>query len=168
MCTDFLCMHNKCIYYLTVCALYIQVRACIERSVRSERSVLSSWKAKDKAIFGGGVRLIVGFQPPMVISPTASWIRWCMQVYAWWFNVGLYCLGQTLGQTILGAKSPIQFRHWWAERNHSDHLYWLRAAQSDAYLINAKLRSANLPFFTSLVWRGRRSNPCLPHPERTL
>ncbi len=31
---------------------------------------------------GGGIRLIVGFQPLMVISPTASWIRWCMQVYA--------------------------------------------------------------------------------------
>ena len=30
----------------------------------------------------GGIRLIVGFQPHMVISPTASWIRWCMQVYA--------------------------------------------------------------------------------------
>ncbi len=31
---------------------------------------------------GGGIRLIVGFQPLVVISPTASWIRWCMQVYA--------------------------------------------------------------------------------------
>ncbi len=31
---------------------------------------------------GGEIRLIVGFQPLMVISPTASWIRWCMQVYA--------------------------------------------------------------------------------------
>ncbi len=31
---------------------------------------------------GGGIRLIVGFQPPMVISPTASCIRWCMQVFA--------------------------------------------------------------------------------------
>ncbi len=31
---------------------------------------------------GGGIRLIVGFQPLMVISPTASWIPWCMQVYA--------------------------------------------------------------------------------------
>ncbi len=30
----------------------------------------------------GGIRLIVGFQPLMVISPTASWIRWCMQVCA--------------------------------------------------------------------------------------
>ncbi len=29
------------------------------------------------------IRLIVGFQPLMVISPTASWIRWCMHVYAW-------------------------------------------------------------------------------------
>ncbi len=31
---------------------------------------------------GGWIRLIVGFQPLMVISPTVSWIRWCMQVYA--------------------------------------------------------------------------------------
>ncbi len=31
---------------------------------------------------GGGIRLIVGFQPLMIISPTASWIQWCMQVYA--------------------------------------------------------------------------------------
>ncbi len=31
---------------------------------------------------GGEIRLIVGFQPLMVIWPTASWIRWCMQVYA--------------------------------------------------------------------------------------
>ncbi len=29
---------------------------------------------------GGGIRLIAGFQPLMVISPNASWIRWCMQV----------------------------------------------------------------------------------------
>ncbi len=36
---------------------------------------------------GGGIRLIVGFQPLMVISPTASWIRWRMQVYAWWLGV---------------------------------------------------------------------------------
>ncbi len=28
----------------------------------------------------GGIRLRVGFQPLMVISPTASWSRWCMQV----------------------------------------------------------------------------------------
>ncbi len=31
---------------------------------------------------GAWIRLIVGFQSLMVISPTASWIRWCMQVYA--------------------------------------------------------------------------------------
>ncbi len=30
----------------------------------------------------GWIRLIVGFQPLMVISPTASWIPWCVQVYA--------------------------------------------------------------------------------------
>ncbi len=30
---------------------------------------------------------------------------------------------------------------------------------------SAKLRSANLPFLTSLVWRGRESSPGLPHPD---
>ncbi len=33
---------------------------------------------------------------------------------------------------------------------------------------SAKLRSANLPFFRSLVWRGRESNPGLLLPKRTL
>ncbi len=76
--------------------------------------------------WGGGIRLIVGFQPLMVISQTTSWIRWCMQVYAWWFNVDLSCLGRTIyARQFLGAKPPIQFRHRWAERNHLDHLYWL-------------------------------------------
>ncbi len=40
---------------------------------------------------GGGIRLIVGFQPLMVISPTASWIRWCMQVWHYgrtWHRLG--------------------------------------------------------------------------------
>ncbi len=37
----------------------------------------------DGILMGGGeIRLIVGFQPLMVISPTASRIRCCMQVYA--------------------------------------------------------------------------------------
>ncbi len=88
---------------------------------------------------GGGIRLIVGFQPLMVISQTASWIRWCMQVNAWWFNVDLSCLGRTIyARQFLGAKPPIQVRHRWAERNHPDHLYWPRPAQSDPQLIKAK------------------------------
>ncbi len=33
---------------------------------------------------------------------------------------------------------------------------------------SAKLKSANLLFFTSLVWHGRASNPGLQHPEGTL
>ncbi len=49
------------------------------------------------------------------------------------FNVDLSCLGRTIyARQFLGAKPPIPFRHRWAEMNHSDHLYWLRAAQSDA------------------------------------
>ena len=39
---------------------------------------------------------------------------------------------------------------------------------SPSLVPSAKLRSAHLPVFTSLVWRGRGSNPGLPHPERTL
>ena len=35
---------------------------------------------------GGGIRLIVGFQPLMATTPTASWIQWCMQVF---FSTGL-------------------------------------------------------------------------------
>ncbi len=72
---------------------------------------------------GGEIRLIVGFQPIMVISPAASWIRWCMQVNAWWFNVDLSCLGRMIyARKFLGAKPPIQFRHRWAERNSDSGL----------------------------------------------
>ncbi len=39
-------------------------------------------------LWGGGIRIIVGFQPLMVISRTASWVRGCMQVYVWWFHNG--------------------------------------------------------------------------------
>ncbi len=88
-----------------------------------------------------------------------------------WVNVDLYCLDRTIcTRQFLGAKPPIQFRHRWAERNHSDHLYWLRAASQlpNSLMPSAKLRSANLPVFTSLVWHGRGSNPGLQHPERTL
>ncbi len=45
---------------------------------------------------GGGeeIRLIVGFQPLMVISPTASWIRWWVQVYACMYNFWIFPNGQ--------------------------------------------------------------------------
>ncbi len=50
---------------------------------------------------GGEIRLIVGFQPLMVISPTASWIRWCMKVYAWWFAIRV---GETDVKSSPGVK----------------------------------------------------------------
>ncbi len=102
---------------------------------------------------GGWIRLTVGFQPLMVISPTASWIRWCMQVYAWWFNVDLSCLGRTIcarqfgGATIYTDSEP-------------------PSRMPNSLMPSAKLRSANLPVFTSLVWRGRESNRGLPHAPR--
>ncbi len=52
----------------------------------------------------------------MVISLTASWIRWCMQVFEWWFNVDLSCLGRRIyARQFLGAKPPIQFCHRYKE-----------------------------------------------------
>ncbi len=120
--------------------------------------------------WGGGIRLIVGFQPLMVISPTAR-IRWCMQVYA--CELMWACLV-------------------WAERSSPDSFWvpshWFKSATGEqkgisqtiytdseppcripnSLIPSAKLRSANLPVFRSLVWRGRGLNPGLPHPERTL
>ncbi len=47
-----------------------------------------------------------------------------------WVNVDLSCLDWTIyARQFCSAKPPIQFRHTWAERNYSDHLYWLRATQ---------------------------------------
>ncbi len=79
------------------------------------KSLNLSW---DKGLWGGGIRLIVGFQPLMVISPTPSWIRSCMHVYnAWWFNVDMSCLGRTVyARQFLGTKLPIQLRHRGTER----------------------------------------------------
>ncbi len=117
----------------------------------------------------GWIRLIVIFQPLMLISLTVGWIRWCMQLYACKLCGPVLFGPKIYARQFWGAKPPIQFRHRWAESNHSDHLYWPRAAQSVAWLINAKLKpKPNLPFFTSLVWCSRGSNPGLPHPERTL
>ncbi len=49
------------------------------------QTTLGSKLGEESLSLGGGVGLIVGivgFQPLMVVSPTASYIRWCMQVYA--------------------------------------------------------------------------------------
>ncbi len=94
-----------------------------------------------------------------------------MQVYVWWFNVDLSCLGRTINaRHFLGAKPPIQLRHRWAQRDHSYHDSEPPNWMPNAQLINANCQAAkpNLPFLTSLVWRGRGSNPGLPHPERML
>ncbi len=124
-----------------------------------------------KIMLWGVNRPIVGFQLLMVISPTARWIRWCMQVYGLWFNVDLSCLSRTISaRQLLGAKPPNQFRHRWAERNHSDHLYWLRAPQSDAKLINAKRQAKKRkpPIFYVFGVTRAGIELRLPHPERTL
>ncbi len=54
--------------------------------------------------------------------------------------------------------------------NHSDHLYWLRAAQSDALLINAKRQAEKRkpPIFNVFGVTRSGIEPGLPHPERTL
>ncbi len=114
-------------------------------------------------VFGGWIRLIVGFQPLMVISPTASWIRWCMQVYA--CELLWTCLVRCQATDSISPQ---------VSRNESLRPYNILTPSRppsrfpNSLMPSAKLRSANLPVFASLVWRGRGSNPGLPHPERTL
>ncbi len=122
---------------------------------------------------GGGV-----FQAYSQLSTTHSHItdyKLDSVVYAgvWGFNVDLSCLGRTIYvQQFLGAKPPIQFRHRWAaEKGITRTIYTDSEPPSrmpNSLMPSAKLRSTNLPFFTSLVWRGRGSNPGLPHLEQTL
>ncbi len=52
----------------------------------------------------------------------------------------------------------------------SDHYaHSEQASQLPNWLVSSvKLKSASLPLFTPLLWRGRGSNSGLPHPERTL
>ncbi len=117
---------------------------------------------------GGWIRLIVGFQPLRVISPTPSWIRWCMQVFV---NVDLSCLGRTNYARQLWVPSH-QFNSATGEQKritqtiYTDYEPPIRLPNS--LMPSAKLTSTNLPVFTSLECRGRGSNLGLPHPERTL
>ncbi len=82
------------------------------------------------------IGLIVRLQPLIVILPTASWIRWCcmcMRMWVWWVNLDLSWLGRTIYiRQFFGAKPLTQFRHIWAEMNHSDQFYWFLAGQSVA------------------------------------
>ncbi len=118
-----------------------------------------------------GIRLIVGFQPLVVISPTASWILWLMQVYAWWVNVELSCFGRATYARQFWVPSH-RFNFATGEQKGITQAIYTdsepRSRMPNSLMPSAKLRSANLPFFTYLVWRGRGSNPGLPQPERTL
>ncbi len=81
----------------------------------------------DRRVGGGWIRLIVGFQPLMVISPTASWIRWCMQVYACEF----LCNGEAITKNI---NIPQQYTwniitdHWCVTSQHIPLRPWTKTA----------------------------------------
>ncbi len=116
----------------------------------------------------GWIRLIVGFQPLMVISPPASWIRWCMQVYA--------C--ELMWTCLVWPKRSTPDSFWVPSHRFNSatgELKWITqtiytdseapSRLPNSLIPSAKLRRANLPLFlTSLVWRGRGSNPA---PSRT-
>ncbi len=106
---------------------------------------------------GGWIRLIVGFQPLMVISPTASEI-WCMQVYA--CELMWTCLVWAERSTPDNFLVPNhRFKSATGEQKGiTETIYTdseLPSRMPKSLMPSAKLRSANLPFFTSLVWRGR-------------
>ena len=118
----------------------------------------------------GWIRLIVGFHSLMVISPTASWIRLCMQVYAWWFNVDLSCLGRTIfDQTIFGCQAT----------DSQCIIEMGQVPSSETCLLIATNNKANLPIkserlaycFFLYFQQMRQPNAiilyCIP-PQRTL
>ncbi len=116
------------------------------------------------------IRLIVGFQPPMVISPTASWIRWCVQYSC-----------ELMWTCLIWAERSTPDNFWvpshrfnsamcrWADRNHSDHLYWLRASSRlpNSLMPSTKLRSAKPPaFYVFGVTRsGIEPRPAAPRED---
>ncbi len=118
----------------------------------------------------GWIRLIVGFQPLLVISPTASWIRWCMQVYEWWFNGDLFWGHRSTPDNVWVPS--YQFNSTTGKQKGITQIIYTDSEPSsqmpNSSIPSAKMRSANLPVFTSLVWCGRGSNPSLPHPEQKL
>ncbi len=100
----------------------------------------------------------------MVISPTASWIRWCM-----WTQLMWTCLVWAEQSTPDSFRVP---RHRFntatgVQKGITQTIYTdskLTSRLSNSLMPSAKLRSANLPVFTSLVWRGRDWTPA----SRTL
>ncbi len=92
-----------------------------------------------------------------------------MPVYAWWFNVDLFLFEPNdIRPTIFGCQATDSIPSQ-VSRKES-----LRPTDSEppsrmpnSLMPNAKLRSTNLPSFTSLVWRSQGLNPDLPHPGRS-
>ena len=121
--------------------------------------------------YGGG-----GSQAYSLLSTTHDhiidcWIRWCMQVYA--CELIQTCLvwaeQSTLDSFLVTSH---RFNSAMGEQKGITQIIYtdseLPSRLPNSFMPSTKLRSANLPMFTSLVWRGQGSNPSLPHPERTL
>ncbi len=114
--------------------------------------------------YRGWIRLIVSFQPLMVISPTASWILWCMQVYA--CELMWTCLvwaGRSMPDSFWVPSHRFNFdtdeQKWITQTIYTDSEPPSRLP--NLLMPSAKLRSANLPVFTlvPLVWRPRPPAP---------
>ncbi len=100
-----------------------------------------------------------------------NWIRWRMQVYA--CELMWTCLVWAQRSTPNGFWVPShRFNSATGEQKGITQTIYTDSKPPtqlpNSLMPSAKLRSANLPVFTSLVWRGQGSNPGLPHPEQTL
>ncbi len=136
-------------------------------------SILAPFTIGDPFIMlGGGIRLIVGFQPLMVISPTASWIRWCMKVYVWCFNVDFFLFGPNdLRLTILGCQATDSIQPHVTTKGITQTIYTDSEPPSqipNSLMPSAKLRSANLPFLRLWCDAAGDRTPASRTPERTL
>ena len=114
----------------------------------------------------GWIRLIVGFQPLMVILPNAfGGVCRCM------------CGDLICGPVLFGLKDlPPTILECQAtdliapgeQKGITQTIYTDSETPSrmpNSLMPSAKLRSANLPFFTSLVWRGRDRTPISHTPN---
>ncbi len=95
----------------------------------------------------GWIRLIVGFQPLMVISPAACFIRWCMQVYAWWSNVDRSWAERSMPGNFWVPNHRFNFATG-EQKGITETIYTDSKPPNrlpNSLIPSAKLRSANLP-----------------------
>ncbi len=107
----------------------------------------------------------------MVISPTASWIRWCMQAYAcelMWTYLHVVWSERSTPDNFWVASH--QFKSATGEQKGIIHIIYTDSEPpsrlTNSLMPSAKLRNANFPVFTSGLTRsGIEPRPPAPRAD---